>query len=55
MLLALEARRDKALVVISHYRTSFARRLRENADRIIETDMTNVPLVDGASVKAAPD
>jgi hypothetical protein len=55
MLLALEARRDKALVVISHYRTSFARRLRENTDRIIETQTTNVPVVEDASVKAAPD
>ena len=51
LLVALEARRNKAFACIADYRLSFAQQLRESSDRLIEA----VPRLEDASVKTSPE
>jgi hypothetical protein len=50
LLTGLEARRDKALACIAHYRASFAEQVRDSSLRLIEQETDKVPRVQEASV-----
>ena len=53
MLTALEARRDRSLRRIAEYRGSFADRVRASADRIIDSEPTQLPRLEAGSKKSA--
>jgi hypothetical protein len=55
MLMAFEARRDKALASIALYRSSLARQLRESSDRLIDAECNLVPRLEDASVTTSPE
>ena len=54
LLMGLEARRDKALACIAHYRASFARQVRESSVRLIECEADDAPRLQDASVVDMP-
>ena len=54
-LMALEARRDKALGCIAFYRASFARKVRETAARMVEAQGREVARLPGAGAAASAE
>jgi len=53
MLTSLETRRDKRLTQITAYRESFAKRLRESSDQIIEAGRDKLPALRSTKRSAA--
>jgi len=51
----LEIRRDRALESIASYRLSFARKLREAGDNIINDDRPNLRRLKDSSVVTSPE